>query len=294
MMDNKPSVSIGMPVYNGEKYIEQALDSLLAQSYENFELNISDNASTDSTEEICRSYAAKDDRVHYHRNPRNLGLMENWRRVLQLAAGEYFMWAAYDDCWSLNYIETLLECLLTCPHAILAAPRTLYINADGGSLRRAPDDAPARYPNANLSRAKQLLQQHATSWLHGLYRRDELLRLVPTFFAADPWGADIVFLLQVALSNEIVGSDAAIMYKRVTGMSERPKTPRQSVKWQCWFAWALLQVIRKSFLSTNEKGELFKAYVLYLKWLYFGRGIIPWAKLWGRAGIHWLIGVDRP
>ena len=108
-MDNAPLVSIGLPVFNGEKHIQQALDSLLAQSYDNFELNISDNASTDGTEEICRLYAAKDHRVHYYRQPRNVGLMGNWRCVLQLASGEYFMWAQHDDCWSMNYIGTLLK-----------------------------------------------------------------------------------------------------------------------------------------------------------------------------------------
>ena len=291
-MDNAPFISIGLPVFNGEQYIQQTLDSLLVQSYDNFELNISDNASTDCTEEICRLYAAKDHRVHYYRQPRNVGSMGNWRRVLELASGEYFMWAAHDDCWSIKYIEILLECLLACPGAILAAGRTLFIDVDGNPVRLDPDDAPVRPGNGNPSIAKQLLQQHAHGWLQGLFRRDELLRLVPTFFAADPWGADMVFLLELSLSKELVGSDAAVMYKRVTGVSG-PKTARQRVKWQCWFAGALLQVIRKSALSTNEKREAFKAYVLYLKWMYFRRGIISWATLWSRAGFDWLLGINR-
>jgi len=291
-MAHTPVVSIGLPVFNGEKYIPQALNSLLAQSYDNFELNISDNASTDGTEEICRLYAAKDNRVHYYRHASNVGLMGNWRRVLQLATGEYFMWAPHDDCWSKNYVGTLLECLLARPGAILAAGRTLYIDSDGNPYHLDPDDAPVRHGNGNLSTAKQLLLQHAQGWLHGLFRRDDLLRLAPTFFAADPWGADIVFLLELCLSQEIVGSDAAVLYKRATGVSG-PKTPRQRVKWQCWFAGALLQVIRKSSLSTNEKREVFKAYVLYLKWLYFRRGVLSWAQLWGRAGFDWLLGINR-
>ena len=198
----------------------------------------------------------------------------------------------HDDCWSMKYIETLLECLLACPGAILAAGRTLFIDVNGNPVRLDPDDAPVRHGNGNLSIAKQLLQQHAHGWLHGLFRRDELLRLVPTFFAADPWGADMVFLLELSLSKELVGSDAAVMYKRVTGVSG-PKTARQRVKWQCWFAGALLQVIRKSALSTNEKREAFKAYILYLKWMYFRRGIISWATLWSRAGFDWLLGINR-
>lgn len=291
-MDSAPLVSIGLPVFNGAEYIQPALDSLLGQSYDNFELNISDNASTDGTEDICRSYAAKDDRVHYYRQPQNVGLMGNWGRVLQLASGDYFMWAQDDDCWSKNYVGTLLECLLACPGAILAAGRTFYIDVDGNPYPADPDDAPVRHDNARLSAAKQLLQQHAQGWLHGLFRREPLLRLAPTFYSADPWGADIVFLLELSLSQEIVGSEAAVLYKRVSGMNG-PRTPRQRVKWQCWFAGALMQVIRKSSLPPSDKRAMFKAYLLYLKWLYFRRGIVSWATLWGRAGFHWLLRIHR-
>jgi glycosyltransferase involved in cell wall biosynthesis len=291
-MDSSALVSIGVPVYNGEKYIRWTLESLLAQSYENFELNISDNASTDGTEEICRSYLAKDNRVRYHRNPQNVGLIGNWRRVLQLASGEYFIWAACDDCWSINYIETLLECLLTYPNAILAAGKTLYIDGDGNPRNTDPDDAPVRY-KANLGIAKQLLQQHAAGWLHGLYRKNALLRLAPTFFTGDPWGADIVFLLEVCLRSEVVGSDNAIMYKRVAG-GKGPRTPREQVHWQCWYAWALMRVILKSSLSAYEKKELLKISAFYLGRRYFRGGINSWVKTWVRAGGQWLMGVDRP
>jgi hypothetical protein len=98
-------------------------------------------------------------------------------------------------------------------------------------------------------------------------------------------------LLELCLSQDIVGSNAAVLYKRATGVSGQ-KTARQRVKWQCWFAGALLQVIRKSSLSTTEKREVFKAYVLYLKWMYFRRGILSLAKLWSRAGVDWLIGME--
>ena len=91
------AVSIGMPVYNGEKYIREALDSLLGQSFTGFELIISDNASTDGTEAICQQYAAKDSRIRYVRQPVNLGALDNFTFVLDEARGGYFMWAAADD-----------------------------------------------------------------------------------------------------------------------------------------------------------------------------------------------------
>lgn len=97
-IDNTPpKVSIGMPVYNGKRFIREALDSLLAQTFTDFELIISDNASTDGTEAICREYAARDARIRYVRQSVNHGVGTNWQFVLKEAKGDYFMWAADDD-----------------------------------------------------------------------------------------------------------------------------------------------------------------------------------------------------
>lgn len=107
----RPTVSIGMPVYNDEKYVSKALDDLLAQSFTDFELIISDNSSTDRTEEICRRYAAKDRRVRYFRQDHNLGMQSNFVFVLHQACGEFFMWAASDDRWDKDFIRVLLDAL---------------------------------------------------------------------------------------------------------------------------------------------------------------------------------------
>jgi len=116
MEDNKdmqsnhtPKVSIGMPVYNGEKFIREALDSLLAQTFTDFELIISDNASTDATETICREYAAHDPRIRYVRQRENRGVLANFRFVLDEAVGEYFMWAAADDEWKSFFVEFCVD-----------------------------------------------------------------------------------------------------------------------------------------------------------------------------------------
>ena len=86
-----------MPVFNGEKYLKESVESILQQSYQNFELIISDNASTDRTSEICRRYLAKDSRISYYRNKENLGGPKNYNRVFELSSAEYFKWAAADD-----------------------------------------------------------------------------------------------------------------------------------------------------------------------------------------------------
>lgn len=106
-----PKVSIGMPVYNGESFIHEALNSLLAQSFADFELIISDNGSTDATEAICKEYAAKDTRIRYVRQSENRGAFANFQFVLDEAVGEYFMWAAADDRWSNLFINTCVSAL---------------------------------------------------------------------------------------------------------------------------------------------------------------------------------------
>ena len=92
-----PRVTIGLPVYNGENYLAEAIDSILGQTFTDFELIISDNASTDRTEEICRRYAAEDDRIRYFRHDRNRGASPNYNFTVEKARGEYFKWAAHDD-----------------------------------------------------------------------------------------------------------------------------------------------------------------------------------------------------
>lgn len=102
-----PKVSIGMPVYNGEKFIHEALDSLIAQTFTDFELVISDNASTDETQTICETYALRDPRIRYVRQTENKGALANFQFVLNEALGEYFMWAAADDLWDEHWIESI-------------------------------------------------------------------------------------------------------------------------------------------------------------------------------------------
>ena len=93
----KPTLSIGLPVYNGERYLSKTLDSLLGQDFEDFELVISDNGSSDQTEAICRDFAQRDHRIRYLRSDENRGATWNFRRVFEMSEGEFFKYAAYDD-----------------------------------------------------------------------------------------------------------------------------------------------------------------------------------------------------
>ena len=111
MCNERPRVSIGMPVFNGEKYVAEALESILAQTYSDFELIISDNASTDGTDEICRGFAARDRRIRYSRNGQNLGAAKNYNRVFELSSGEYFKWASYDDVLGPEFLARCVDIL---------------------------------------------------------------------------------------------------------------------------------------------------------------------------------------
>ncbi len=131
MTTTPPRVSIGLPVYNGGRFIEKSIDSILGQTYGDFELVISDNASNDNTEEICRSYAARDKRIRYCRNDRNLGAAENYNRAYRLSTGHYFKWAAHDDILAPEFLERCVSVLDTCPSVVLCFPQTMRIDEDG-------------------------------------------------------------------------------------------------------------------------------------------------------------------
>jgi len=121
-----PKVTIGMPVYNGATTIRRALDGLLAQSFDDFELIISDNASTDATAEICQEYAARDSRVRYVRQSENIGASMNFRFVLFEADTPYFMWVAADDLWAPSFLARHFAVLEADPGIVLSQSRVLF------------------------------------------------------------------------------------------------------------------------------------------------------------------------
>lgn len=135
-MSAAPRLTIGFPVCNGEKYIAEALDALLGQTFEDFELVISDNASTDGTGDICRSYEKLDSRVRYFRQPRNIGLSPNHNFVAYEARGELFKWASNDDLYARDLIGRCIDALDSCPDVVLAHSWTAQIN-DLGAVRKA-------------------------------------------------------------------------------------------------------------------------------------------------------------
>jgi len=130
-IDHQPRVSIGLPVFNAEKYLEQALNSILDQTYKNFVLIISDNASTDCTQSICQVYQERDPRIQYYRNERNLGIAPNFRRAFQLSSSDYFKWAPYDDLIAPDFLSRCVSVLDQNPDVILVYSKVKVIDENG-------------------------------------------------------------------------------------------------------------------------------------------------------------------
>ncbi len=137
-MSNKstPLVSIGLPVFNEGKYISLTLQALLEQSYKNIEIIISDNASSDSTFDICQERATEDARIKLLQNPENIGVSENSRIVLREASGEYFMWASGHDLWEKDFIESAVKTLESKTDAVICFAVNKWIDGEGKELPR--------------------------------------------------------------------------------------------------------------------------------------------------------------
>jgi len=135
---DRPTVSIGIPVYNGGPFFEACLEAVAAQTLTDFEVVISDNASTDGTPDVARSFVDRDPRFRYVRFERNRGAAANWNRVVELATGRYFRWLAADDLIAPTYLERCVAVLDTEPDVVLVTPQVRLIDLDGKPLQRIP------------------------------------------------------------------------------------------------------------------------------------------------------------
>lgn len=172
-MTDTPKVTIGMPVFNAERTVARALESLLAQHEGNFELVVSDNASVDGTEAIVRAFAARDLRVRYVRQPRNLGALANFRYVLHEARGAYFMWAAADDAWHPDFVAANVAHLDAHPDYAASVSRVQIGDLDPDRIGTQGTFALASDVDANL--LAYVLRPGANSRFYGVHRTQAIL-----------------------------------------------------------------------------------------------------------------------
>ena len=199
-----PKVSIGLPVYNGEAFIGEAIESILDQTFTDFELLISDNASTDRTPEICRRYADGDARVRYSCNEANLGAAANYNRVFHLARGDYFRWAAHDDKLAPDYLAACVAVLDRDPSVVLCYPQTLIIDERSEPLHVHPDNLDLASPEPHL-RFDQYFRRYSPrrdecNAVFGLVRREVLAQ---TGLIGAYASSDMILLGEIALLGKI-------------------------------------------------------------------------------------------
>lgn len=226
MMPDVPALTIGLPVYNGADYLEAAIESLLAQTFTDFELVISDNASTDATADICRALAERDPRIRYLRNDRNLGAGINQIRVVELARGKLFALANHDDLWAKTYFEACIAALARSPQAVLAYSRSLEIDETGSITGPMVGDLGLDEPSAyrRLRRYHELYcefdrrQQWNDPWPQGLWipiygvMRTSVLR--KTSWIGSYINADTVVLEEMMMAGAFVAVDETLFFKR--------------------------------------------------------------------------------
>jgi glycosyltransferase involved in cell wall biosynthesis len=196
-----PLVSIGLPVYNGERCLRLALDSLVAQDYPNFEIIICDNASADSTEAICREYAARDRRIHYHRGDCNRGAVWSFNRVFELSTGRYFMWAAHDDLRDAQYLRCCVEALERNPAAVMCCTDVKLIDEQGREVSESQFPHGIRPLGATpWERIHAIAKANYWYDFYGLIRSEILAQ---TRLCQRVWGFDVVLLLELCLRGGV-------------------------------------------------------------------------------------------
>lgn len=263
-----PRVSIGMPVYNGERYIAETLDSLLGQTFEDYELIICDNASTDHTEQICRAYADKDQRIRYTRNAENLGAAKNYRRTLELSSGEYFRWANCDDLFAPEGLGRCVAVLDQDRSVALTYPKTKLIDERGHVISEYEDRLDLRSTKASERFAQIISTVGLVNIIYGLMRAD-ILRQTGLLRNFD--GGDIPLLAELALYGKFweipeflfyrrIHPGASFSYKDDVGATQEffdPKTKGQ-IPFREWkHLWAHWHTVMNAPLNKSEKMRLY-------------------------------------
>lgn len=200
-----PRVSIGLPVFNAEKYLNSSLDSLLSQDYQDFELIISDNASTDSTKNICMEYLKNDKRIRFIENETNMGAVKNFTKVLEEAKCEYFMWTSHDDLWDSSFLSKCVNMLDKNPDAILCNTGIVYINRDDqvikikGNFYGSPGIDTTGLDI--VSRFRKVMLLHCGPEIYGLNRTNILKKFLPI---SEMNGCESILLAKMAIEGIFV------------------------------------------------------------------------------------------
>ena len=206
-----PLVSVGLPVYNGARFLAQALDCLLGQTLADLELIISDNASTDGTAQICLDYAARDSRIRYIRQSTNIGALRNFNFVAEQARGRYFKWASANDFCEPRLLEACVAVLSADPGVVLCHGRACMVDEESGERTPYAGDVSATHAQPSerfTALARSLVLNHP---LYGAMRT-EVLRRTPLI---RPYlGGDLVLIAELGLYGRVHLLPQVLVYRR--------------------------------------------------------------------------------
>ncbi|MBA2413415.1 MAG: glycosyltransferase family 2 protein [Burkholderiaceae bacterium] len=270
-------VTVGLPVYNSERYLRQSLDSLLAQTFANFVLVISDNASTDGTAQICRQYAAADARIKYSRNETNIGSPRNFNRVAELANTRYLKWSTADDFRQPTFLERALEVMERDPTIALCYPQAVLIDKDGHNQEHY-DDVLHLLQEDPADRFLTLLDKIKLSHQHlGLIRMSHLhqTHLLGAYVASD-----ITLLAELSLYGKFFELPHRLYFRRFHPDSSSWKrsddahqarryhgTGAQPIGFNKWHRYlGLLAGVRRSPLALQAKTRLYRYLSRHMIW----------------------------
>lgn len=204
-------ISIGLPVFNGEKFLRKRIDSILNQTYSNFELIISDNASTDKTRLICEEYTRKDSRIKYFRQKKNMGATWNWNFVLKQAKCRYFFWAMVDDLINAQFLEKNLEFLLTKSNYVASVSKLelfgeetdyVKINSYDGIFKKNWKKIRRHFRKTNISSFTGIYEKKIKDYL----KKDKLNVCTFAIFKTN-------VLRKCLIDKKFVGNDKAMILK---------------------------------------------------------------------------------
>ena len=209
-----------MPVYNGDQYIESSLNSLLKQSFGDFELIISDNASTDKTEDICEAICQIDPRVKYIRQPQTVSAFENFNFVLNTAQTDYFQWAACDDLWDIDWLKSCFDDIKKSDKEIFAFGLLQFINAQGNKIAHAGNDFayPLHSKNPLIRCNGYYLMPESfgkANLIYSLMPTKTVKAIVSSFTESDHPFADVVLVTRIVEALSLQQNNKSHFYKRV-------------------------------------------------------------------------------
>lgn len=223
-----PLVTVGMTTFNGGRFVASSLESILAQDYPNLEVVISDNASTDTTDDIIRAHARRDPRIRYSRNSMNLGSLENARRVLQKGSGEYFLFASDHDLWAPDFVSRCAKVLNDDATVVLAYPRTMLIDGEGTSIAVMPDRFDTRGMEKFERYCKLVDNLRICNMIYGVIRRRALDKVALTRRLL---GGDHLVLAALSLEGAFAQLDEVLFFRRENRPSEtREETKRRVIE----------------------------------------------------------------